>query len=80
MIYTNSLAKSLFISDNNSEDKTKVKFSASTTSSNNNTSLFSIKKILLLQRAVKKFLYSSKRLQIKRYREELQVKLQKLNF
>ena len=66
------MAKSLFASEINSEDKTKAKFSASTTSSKN-TPLFTLQKVILIQRCVRKFLYSNKRLQIKRYREELQV-------
>lgn len=72
MLYTSGMAKSLFPSDNLSENKTKAKFSAVRTTSNN-TPLFSLQKVILIQRYVRKFLYSSKRLQIKKYREELEV-------
>jgi hypothetical protein len=73
MLYTSGVVKTLFPSfDNNSEDKTKANFAAST-SSKTSTPLFTLQKVIMIQRYIRKFLYSSKRLQIKRYREELQV-------
>ncbi len=62
-----SMAKSLFISENNSEDKTRTNIS-SVKSQN-----YPQNKVIRIQKAVKKFLYSKKRLQIKKYCEDLQV-------
>ena len=63
------MAKALFLSDNNTEDKAKT--NASTVKSKS----YPQTKVIRIQKAVKRFLYSKKRIQIKKYCEDLQVSI-----